>query len=93
MDFVLELLGRYVLTGVILWGVILIMLVVRLVYKSFTYDGGFIISEFSESVDKHKKASKMTMLIRYVVWPYGIVKVIHMYMKEENRILNRLFKS
>ena len=95
MDFVLELIGRYFLTGIILWGFAFIMMVIRLAYKSLktTPDGLKLIDELQEDTEKAKKIGVFGAIIRLVIWPYGIVKVIDIYMKTETKLIAKLHKD
>ena len=89
-NFVLELIGRYFLTGLILWGALFIMLVARLAYIAIKKDGGESVFKFGEDAEQHPKLSPAGKFVRLIAWPYWIPMVIHLYMKEERKILNKM---
>lgn len=91
-----ELIGRYVFTGAILFGVTMLMLIGRLVYKAnFTpnCNSEDFFNKFEDEAEKGTKDKWCITLIKTVLWPYGIVSFIHNYRKVENKALDAVMKA
>lgn len=91
-----ELIGRYAFTGAILFGVMMLMLVGRLVYKAnFTpnCNSEDFFNKFEEAAGKGTKGKWYITLIKTVLWPYGIISFIHVYMKVENKAMDAVMKT
>lgn len=89
-----ELIGRYVLTGIILWAALFIMLVIRLVYVAFKPEnrGMDFIDQFNPKRNDEKAKITVKDIIGYIVWPYGLVCKVHEYMKQEAETFERIHK-
>ena len=85
MTFIMELVGRYILTGAILWGALILMLIVRLAYKSIKSGDamGFLDRFICGAPADNQKLSVGRRIVRLLVWPYGICESVHVYMKHE----------
>ena len=91
-----EIIGRYVLTGVILWFALIVMLVIRLIYVgSKPENGGLMtfLNEFEPSAEKGEEV-KTTVgdILCYILWPYGLIHAVHIYMKRESKTIERTRK-
>lgn len=89
-----EIIGRYVLTGVILWAALFIMLVFRLIRVAFKPGNGGMdfIEQFGPEARGEKATTTVKDVIGYIVWPYGIVWMVHQYMKREAETFERVRK-
>ena len=91
-----ELIGRYVLTGVILWGLLFVMLVIRLLYVAFTPGNGGMdfIEKFDSSLKGTKvKNSKAQTIFEFTVWPYGMIRLLNAYFQLERSTMAIIHKE
>lgn len=97
-SLVLEVLGRYIVTGIVAHATLFAIMFTRIIW--FMVKGTSGVSEvvirsrrgneWTEQVDKRPKASLGEMLLRFVVWPYGVIKIANIYFKEEPRLIRIL---
>jgi hypothetical protein len=89
-----EIIGRYVLTGIILWAALFIMLVIRLLYVAFKPGNGGMdfIDQFGPEARGEKVKMTAKDIIGYIVWPYGLISTVHEYMKREAETFERMRK-
>lgn len=89
-----EIIGRYVLTGVILWAVLFIMLLIRLLYVAFKPGNGGMdfINQFGPEARGEKAKTTAKDIIGYIVWPYGLAFTAHQYFKREAETFERMRK-
>ena len=89
-----ELIGRYVLTGIILWAVLLIMLVIRLTYVAFKPENGGMdfINLFDPKSEGKKSKITIKDIIEYILWPYELIRCVHVYMQREKETFERIRK-
>lgn len=93
-DFILELIGRYILTGIILWGTLFVFLVARLAYKAMK-SGDFVnfIDKFTDSGSSSgKELSAIRRIIRFAIWPYGLCEAVHIYIRHELQAIREFQK-
>ena len=91
-DFIIELVGRYIFTGAILWGAAFLLMTIRMIYKiskAADFQRALRIVEDNTEKSKAKKASQIRLFLRIAIWPYGILKVIHLYMEEEMKLVKK----
>lgn len=94
-NLVTEMIGRYVVSGLIMYAILYIGLITRISVlmirgtKSMSEVAirGRRLSAFPEKV---KSASRWMMAVRYIVWPYGIVKIMNNYVKIEPRLIRMM---
>ena len=89
-----ELLGRYVLTGIILWAALFIMLLVRLIWVAFAPGNGGLkfLDMFSPVKEGEKAKTTKKDVACYVLWPYGLIVMIHQYFKREQYAIEQMQK-
>ena len=96
-NLVLAMVGRYILSGMIMYGLLFIVIVARLTVALCRgcNNGAEAtirarrLSSWTEEA-KIKQASKTEMAIRYLVWPYGVIKSLKIYLKEEPKIIRKM---
>ena len=90
-----ELIGRYALTGIILDGLSVLLMIIRLLFKMFTSKCGpwTVLNKFQDEADKIVKAKWYIKLIRIIVWPYGVVHGVCTYMRAENKVMDEIAKT
>lgn len=85
-EMVIEILGRYTLTGLILWVLTILLLAVKIGCKCVQLGTVDYLNKVREKQNKKvpKKAKRMLLdIIEIVLWPYGIIKTIIRCMKWE----------
>lgn len=90
----MEIIGRYVLTGIILIGALFIMMVVRLIYIAFKPENdcvAFLNAMLSYGEENGNNKTKWGRLImEFVFWPYGVVAITYRYMKAEGIAIEKM---
>ena len=94
-NLVMEMIGRYVVSGLVMYGALFIGLMIRLIVLMFrgassASDAIIRGRRLNGFTDSAKKASKWEMAIRYVVWPYGIIRILDMYLKIEPKLIKEM---
>lgn len=86
---IMEIIGRYVLTGIILYGALFFMLVIRLVFVAYKESGSTIreMDKFIEEFEPVDAGGKIKQAIEWILYPYGLVAAVHRYMKNENKAI------
>ena len=97
-SLVVEFLERYIMMGIVAHAVLFATMFTRIMW--FTFKGASGMSEvvirsrrgneWTEQVNKRSKKSLGVMLLRFVVWPYGVIKIANIYFKEEPRLIRKL---
>ena len=96
-----EIIGRYVLTGVITGGALIVMMVIRLLIASTSQKNNIDVMEFLDifhelhdadnSSKKRKAKSKVRKVLEwtlcFIVWPFFLVRMVHIYMKTETKAI------
>ena len=94
-NLVLEILARYMISGIIAYGALFVFLFVRIIVKlcKGTDDDAEIIlrgRRLTESAEKQERASKAEMARRYILWPYGVLKILDGYLKNEPQLIRKM---
>lgn len=94
-NLVMEMIGRYVVSGLVMYVALFIGLMVRLtvlIFRGASSASDAIIRgrRLNDFTNSAKKAPKWEMAIRYVVWPYGIIKIMTMYLKIEPKLIKKM---
>ena len=93
-----EIIGRYILTGAILYGALLLMVMIRLAWVAFKPgNGGIEFINVFNSPEKTGTKEKRTInwiksALEWIFYPYGIVMAVHRYMKKENAAIEKMRK-
>jgi len=86
-----EIIGRYALTGVILWGALFVILVGRVVYLLvIKYDFMETTKSIDSYLDTIPDGTRFKNLLKFVLWPWGVLWMINAYMKMERMIVSKL---
>lgn len=99
VNLVMEMIRRYIVYGCIAYAALFTVMFTRIIW--FTVKGTSNMAEvtirsrrgneWAEEVQGRPKASRGQMLLRFAVWPYGIIKISNMYFnKEEPRLIRKL---
>lgn len=98
-NLVMEMIERYIVYGCIAYAALFTVMFTRIIW--FTVKGVSNMSEvairsrreneWAEEIKGRPKASRGEMLLRYAVWPYGIIKISNIYFgKEEQKLIRKL---
>lgn len=93
-----EIIGRYVLTGAILYGALTLMLFVRLIWVAFRPGNGGIefinsFNGFNSSGNTGVKKIKINWIrtaVEWIFYPCGLVLAVHRYLKKEQAAIQRM---
>lgn len=94
-NLVMEMTERYVLSGLAMYAALFIGLMIRLTVLMFrgassTSDAIIRGRRLNNFTNSSEKAPKWQMVIRYVAWPYGIIKILSTYLKIEPKLIKEM---
>lgn len=94
-NLIMEMAVRYVVGGLIMYAALFVGLMARIVVLLFRNNNSApeaIIRgrRITDYMDKQAKAPKWMMAVRYIVWPYGILKILSGYLKTEPKMIEKM---
>jgi len=97
-NLAMEMALRYVVSGLIMYAALFAGLFVRLLMLMFRDNGtssDAIIRgrRMNCFLDSQCQAPKWERVLRYVVWPYGIIKILDGYLKIEPRLIEAMMNG
>ena len=91
LDFILDLFSRYLLVGIILWGIWFIMLIIRMFYISFKLYGNCkLIDSFNSGTKEGATKGNRHLLVEVLFWPYWVIRASREYFEEEEDAIRRI---